>query len=81
MAIDGEDGIYREMTHGFIVQPDPTDGSITAISIDDNGTRRELREDERKIALSLGINVINPVPLPNPVSSIPQVPQVAVPPS
>lgn len=66
VEIPGEPGLYREVTYGFIVQPNSEDGSITALSIDDNGTRRDLRENERNIALKLGINVVNSDSVPVP---------------
>lgn len=91
IAIDGEEGLYRETTHGFIVQADPTDGSIIALSIDDNGNRRDLRHDEQQIALGMGMRVMSSVPMPETVKTetseksetveIPPVPQVAIPPS
>ena len=75
------DGFYQEVTHGFIVKPED-DGSVTALYIDDKGSRRELKEDERKIAKGMGMNVVEPKPVPlpsapNTSNSLPQIPQIS----
>lgn len=83
VAIPGQEGRFREVHHGFIVEQ-TSDGSVTAIAIDDNDVQRDLRPDERAIALSLGINVVNiesvslptVVPKASGIPSIPQVPQI-----
>lgn len=79
LAMPDYPGRFREVQHGFIVEQS-SDGSVTAVSIDDNGVHRDLRPNERAIALSMGINVVTPevVPLPTVVSSssIPPVPQI-----
>ena len=77
MPIPGQDGKFREMTHGFIVEPS-SDGSITALAIEDNGVTRDLSSSERKIATSMGLNlvVVEPVSVPTTlkVAAIPQLP-------
>lgn len=77
LAMPDHPGRFREVQHGFIVEQN-SDGSITAIAIDDNGVHRDLRPNERAIALNMGINVTTPeIPLPTVVSnSIPTVPQI-----
>ena len=78
MPIPGQDGKYREMNHGFIVEQG-ADGSITAIAVDDNGTHRDLLPNERKTAISMGIEVApeptEPITVPS-TSSIPSIPQI-----
>ncbi len=69
IEIEGHPGKYREVNHGFIVQQGE-DGSLTSHQIDDpNSGWRDLKENEKKIALSLGIQVVH-------TSSLPKVPQI-----
>lgn len=72
-------GLYREETHGFIVQPQ-NDGSVLVLHMDDGqGGFRALTENEKTIALGMGLIVptdtakVNVVNIPS-VPSIPSVP-------
>jgi len=71
VAIPDRDGYFRETKYGFIVQQQE-DGTVFSGAIDDNGTERELTDDEKKIATSLGIQIVSSDPAPE----VPQVPQV-----
>ena len=54
--IEDRPGFYREVNHGFIVFQD-SDGSLTTMQIDDNGEVRSLTDEEKTIALELGLNI------------------------
>ena len=63
--IDDKPGYFRTVKHGFIVFQD-TDGSLSTMQIDDNGTVRSLTEPEKETALDLGLNVVNENETPAP---------------
>lgn len=82
IPIDGQDGWFRETNHGFIIRQEEN-GSITVHKIEDkNGTRRDLNENERKIAKAKGLQFINTEPISVPSlpalnsSSIPTIPTI-----
>lgn len=75
-----QDGKFRETTHGFIITQ-KEDGTLFTDQIIDNETLRPLKENEKKIALSLGLEVLHSdsaVKIPA-VPSIPSVPQISMP--
>lgn len=60
MAIPGRDGVFREATHGFIVEP-AEDGNIVAIAICPEGEdERPLNDTERQIAQNMGMQILKP---------------------
>lgn len=87
VQIENQEGMYREVHHGFIVKQEE-DGSLTTMQVDVEGVCRELSEAERKIALNLGLNVVDnsttsvpvpPVPSASEASTIvPEVPQMPI---
>jgi len=53
--IPGRQAMFKELKHGFIVRQMP-DGTIIALKIEDgNGGERNLTDDEKKLANSMGI--------------------------
>ena len=86
VPIDGREGVFREVNHGFIVRQED-DGSIVAFEIDDSGTFRKLNETEKKIAEGLGLQVISEKveekveeeKVEEVTPTVPEVPQVVVP--
>ena len=80
VQIDGRPGFFKEENHGFIVEQ-TEDGQIITHAIEIDGEERELNDDERTIAINLGLRVANKkVTLStNPGStSIPIIPNVEV---
>ena len=85
VELPGRPGWFREANHGFIIHQG-ADGTASAHGVDDgNNGQRDLTEAEKKIALSLGVNVVNNnvVNLPtiprNNLPSIPTIPNVQAP--
>lgn len=85
VAIEGRDGWFRETTYGFIIEQ-TAGGDIIAHEVeDDQGNPRKLNEADRKLALSRGFQVLNietviSLPTQPKVSStLPKIPNVAVP--
>jgi hypothetical protein len=69
---------YRETNHGFIITR-KSDGSLVTDKVEDNGVFRDLKENEKKIALDLGLQVLHQdsvVKLPA-IPSVPSVPQIS----
>lgn len=86
IEIEEHPGKYKEVNYGFIVEQGEN-GRVTAHKIEDNGVWRDLKENEKKIALELGIEVLHTdsavnVPAPAPASSAssmplpPKIPQI-----
>jgi len=79
--IPGQEGWFRETNYGFIVHPETT-GSITVHKIEDKkGGQRDLNENEKKIAKSLGLEIVNneaiSIPtLPTLQTNIPMIPTI-----
>ena len=49
--------LFRVVNYGFIIRQEP-DGTLTVISIEENNIRRDLTDDEKKIALNMGLQVL-----------------------
>ena len=65
-------GVFREVKHGFILRQQE-DGNVVAYAIEEQeGVTRDLSDSEKKVALAMGIQVINT----NTIPQIPQIPQV-----
>ena len=56
VQIDGRPGFFKEENHGFIVEQ-TEDGQIIAHNVEVDGVERDLNEDERTIAINLGLRV------------------------
>ncbi len=86
VELPGRPGWFRETNHGFIISQG-SDGTTSAYGVDDgNGGQRDLTETEKKVALSLGVNVVNTnvinlptVPKVSSFPSIPTIPNVQIP--
>jgi hypothetical protein len=57
VCIDGSLGKYKEINYGFILNIE-VNGQITTHKIQKDEECRDLKESEKKIALSLGIKVV-----------------------
>ena len=77
VQIPDRDGYFREATHGFIVHQ-TKEGTIVAEKIDDNGVERDLNDNERKIAVNMGLQVQNKVIKISTLPAIPTIPNIAV---
>jgi len=70
IEIPGEPGRYKETNYGFIVEQ-PDEGTVVAHEIEnEKGERRKLNEEDRKLALAIGIRVVKDD------SGIPKIPNV-----
>lgn len=79
VPLEGEPGRYRETNYGFIVEQH-ADAGVVVIEIEDNGVRRELNDNERKLASGLGLQTLQPKPTPAAVNiQIPQLPSISLP--
>jgi len=62
--IEGEDNLYRETEHGFIIKSED-ENTLVVLCIEENGEKRPLTEDEKKIASLKGLNIaMTPEPKP-----------------
>jgi len=76
IEIPGKPGWFRETNHGFIIEQ-PNEGTIVAHEIEnEKGERRKLNEEDRKLALAIGFQVVNEETVDD--SGIPTIPNVAV---
>lgn len=78
VSIEGKDGWFKEVNHGFIVQQD-SDANIIAHEIEDaDGNRRPLNDADRKLALDIGFQIVNTEATTLTVkTTIPNIPDVA----
>jgi hypothetical protein len=87
IEIEEHPGKYKEINHGFIVEQGEN-GTITAHKIEENGVWRDLKEDEKNIALKLGMQVLHsdsavnvPMPAAEAPPSVPSMLAMPQPPS
>lgn len=74
--LPNHEGYFKECKYGFIVTQ-PQEGTIIVHKIDNKGTWRDLTDEERKIALNMGLQVAQTDPMPINVPGIPAVPQIS----
>ena len=73
IEISGKPGWFKETNHGFIIEQ-PNEGTIVAHEIEnEKGERRKLNEEDKKLALAIGFQVVN-----EDDSGIPKIPNVAL---
>ena len=79
VAIEGKPGWFREENHGFIVEQTDA-GEIVAHRIEVNGEERDLDEDEKNIAINIGLRLVKKTTLSvnSNGSTIPVIPNVEV---
>jgi len=58
IEIEGKPGWFKEQKHGFIIEQ-KTDAVILAHEVEENGEVRKLNENDRKLALAIGFQVVN----------------------
>lgn len=79
MSIDavplGPDGMYRDVNNGYIIKAYP-DGTLVALSIEDNGVQRPLTDDERKKAQTMGLSVVNEEAPASSGTTVPTIPTI-----
>ena len=58
--IEGREGYFRSIDHGFVIKME-RNGTLTVLFVDpnDDGDIRDLTEDEKRIATSLGLTISN----------------------
>ena len=76
IEISGKPGWFKDTNHGFIIEQ-TTEGNIVAHEIEnDKGETRKLNEEDKNLALTLGLQVVNEETVDD--SGIPKIPNVAV---
>ena len=74
VPIPGNPDMFKDVNHNFILKRNP-DGSVVALSVEENGVQRNLTADEKKTAQVLGLSFVDsPQAVDQPVPTIPTVP-------
>jgi hypothetical protein len=87
VPIPGHNDLFKDVDHGFILKQYP-DGSVVAISMEENGVQRPLTQDEKNQAQAMGIDIMDSpsttssesvptIPSSSGVPTIPSVPAVS----
>lgn len=75
VPIPGSD-LYKEVNNNFILRQDP-DGTVVALSVEENGIQRDLTADEKKTAQILGLSFVDsPTQSQAPAQNVPTIPSV-----
>lgn len=74
VSISGTDDMFKDLDSGFILKR-YKDGTIAALSIEENGTQRPLNREEKEAAQLKGLSIVDSPELDN-VESVPTIPSV-----
>ena len=58
ILLDSLNNLYKDIHHNFIIHLRP-DGSLAVLGVEEDGPRRNLTCDEKTIAKSLGLEIID----------------------